>query len=217
MKQNSPEKSSVAWFKLAECLKRKERERAFLLYRLLMHSFEDNAFLKKLEGDMWLDFDTQEAIGCYLASALYYRNRNDYYEAYLIYKKVCEIDSQATHYIDLLLQIIDHTSFKNERSVYYARKLAILCNKKSFIQAHEFFQEQKAFLSDVQKNTFYQDFVQSALAAEYPNMTMIENYLKLSIEYLSATHQSNALQQFLTRIKALNEKWYQRAAQIVVN
>ncbi len=216
MKQNSPEKSSVAWFKLAECLKRKERERAFLLYRLLMHSFEDNAFLKKLEGDMWVDFDTQEAIGCYLTSALSYRNRNDYYEAYLIYKKVCEIDSQATHYIDLLLDVIDHTSFKHERSAYYVRKLSILCNKQLFVQAHQLFQEKKNSLSEVQKNTFYQDFVQAALAAEYPDTNIIENYLKLSIEYLSATHQSNALQQFLTRIKVLNEKWYQRATGMII-
>ena len=76
MKQIGPEKSSVAWFRLAECLKRKERERAFVLYRLLMHSFEDNAFLKKLEGDMWVDFDQEEAITCYIASAHHYKQRH---------------------------------------------------------------------------------------------------------------------------------------------
>lgn len=105
MKQSNAEKSSVAWFKLAECLKRKERERAFILYRLLMHSFEDNAFLKKLEGDMWLDFDEHEASNCYLSAAHFYKQRQEYYEAYLIYKKLCDLDSTNTVYQQLLEEV----------------------------------------------------------------------------------------------------------------
>lgn len=208
MKQINSEKSSVAWFRLAECLKRKERERAFLLYRLLMHSFEDNAFLKKLEGDMWIDFDEQEATACYIASAHHYKQRHEYYEACLIYKKLCDIHPQSLIYVDLLLEVIDHTPFRNDKSLYYAQKLSLLCTKYSFALAHNFFQEYKVFLSLVQKNDFYQEFVKNAIAVEHPDSMSIETYLKISLEYLVATHQNSSLQQFLKHLESLNGRWY---------
>lgn len=215
MKQISSEKSSVAWFRLAECLKRKERERAFLLYRLLMHSFDDNAFLKKLEGDMWIDFDEQEATVCYIASAHHYKQRHEYYEAYLMYKKLCDIHPQSLMYVDLLLEVIDHTPFKNDKSLYYAQKLSLLCVKYSFILAHDAFQEYKVFFSLVQKNDFYQEFVKNAIATEYPDSTTIEMYLKASLEYLVTTHQNNSLQQFLKHLESLNDKWYSTSKRLL--
>ena len=41
---------SVAWFKLAEFVTRKEKERAFGVYRLLSHSIADRAFAAQLEA-----------------------------------------------------------------------------------------------------------------------------------------------------------------------
>ena len=211
MKNIGSEKSSVAWFRLAECLKRKERERAFLLYRLLMHSFEDNAFLKKLEGDMWIDFDLEEATTCYLAAAHHYKQRHEYYEAYLIYKKLSEIDGQSLMFIDLVIEVISHTPFRNEASCYYAKKLSGLCRVRSFAQAVEYFEEHKQIFSHAQKNDFYQEFVKNAIAAQYPNTAVIESYLQAIIEHLFESHQDNSLYQFLTQLQSLHEKWYQKA------
>jgi hypothetical protein len=39
----------VAWFKLADLITRKEKEKALNLYRLLSHSFEDRAYALQVE------------------------------------------------------------------------------------------------------------------------------------------------------------------------
>lgn len=103
MKQFPVEKSSVAWFRLAECLKRKERERAFMLYRLLIHSYEDQAFLKKLEGDMWIEFDIVRACECYCEAARLYTVQKEYYEAFLMYKQLIALDENNQEYQEFLV------------------------------------------------------------------------------------------------------------------
>ncbi len=56
-RQSSNKKYCIAWFKLAECVSRKEKERAFGVYRLLTHSIGDEALATQLEGDLLLSFD----------------------------------------------------------------------------------------------------------------------------------------------------------------
>src|SRR5580700_10433765 len=51
------DKYNVAWFKLAECVSRGEKERALGVYRLLAHSFDDRAFASQLEADIFYAFD----------------------------------------------------------------------------------------------------------------------------------------------------------------
>lgn len=51
------DKYNVAWFKLAECVSRGEKERALGVYRLLAHSFDDRAYAAQLEGDILLSCD----------------------------------------------------------------------------------------------------------------------------------------------------------------
>jgi len=61
MKHYSSDKYSIAWFKLAECVSRKEKERAMGVYRLLVHSIADEALAAQLEGDLLLSFDDDAA------------------------------------------------------------------------------------------------------------------------------------------------------------
>ncbi len=57
MKQLNHDKYNVAWYKLAEFVVRKEKERALSLLRLLTHSFNDQALKDQLEGDLLRSFD----------------------------------------------------------------------------------------------------------------------------------------------------------------
>jgi hypothetical protein len=57
MKQVASDKYTIAWFKLAECVSRGERERALGVYRLLSHSIGNPAFESQLEGDLYLSFN----------------------------------------------------------------------------------------------------------------------------------------------------------------
>lgn len=60
-RQSSPEEYCIAWFKLAECVSRKEKERALGVYRLLSHSIDDEALAVQLEGDLLFSFQDHAA------------------------------------------------------------------------------------------------------------------------------------------------------------
>ena len=56
MKQAQFDKHTIAWFKIAECVSRGEKERALGVYRLLSHSFNDDAIARQLEADIYCSF-----------------------------------------------------------------------------------------------------------------------------------------------------------------
>ena len=82
MKQIQCDKHTIAWFKIADCVSRGEKERALGVYRLLSHSFNDNAVARQLEADIYLSFGEQEfAIGLYLQAIELYQKSQRFLEA----------------------------------------------------------------------------------------------------------------------------------------
>ncbi len=86
MKQQPSDNYSIAWFKLAEFVTRGEKERAMGLYRLLAHSFEDQAIAHQLEGDLLRSFEDETAINCYECAALAYKANGRDMEAVAVYE-----------------------------------------------------------------------------------------------------------------------------------
>ena len=69
-------KFNVAWFKLAEFVGRKEKERALGVYRLLSHSLPDDAFAAQLRGRFLMAFYDEKAVDAYVKAArLYEKNQ----------------------------------------------------------------------------------------------------------------------------------------------
>lgn len=68
--------SSIAWFKLSEFAQRREKERALLFYRLLVHSINDEAVACQLEGDLYAAFNDDRALDCYRRAARLYMQMN---------------------------------------------------------------------------------------------------------------------------------------------
>jgi len=81
-----PQKYQVAWFKLSEFIRRGEKERALGIYKLLMHTVDDTAFAKQLEGDLLLFFNDPGAPESYLAAALLYKKTNKLAQATAVYE-----------------------------------------------------------------------------------------------------------------------------------
>ncbi len=87
MKTDLSEKCNVAWFKLAEFVGRKEKERALAVYRLLAYSLSNDAFTAQLEGDLLLAFEDAKAFELYdRAARLYERNGQHEHAAHLDHK-----------------------------------------------------------------------------------------------------------------------------------
>lgn len=76
MKQTQFDKHTVAWFKIAECVSRGEKERALGVYRLLSHSFNDSAIARQLEADIYCSFGEadQAAVLYQQAMGLYHKS-----------------------------------------------------------------------------------------------------------------------------------------------
>jgi len=87
MKHMQTDKYTIAWFKIAECVSRGEKERALGVYRLLSHSFNDNAVARQLEADIYLSCNEPDR------AILLYRQAMELYEKsqrYLEAAAVCE-------------------------------------------------------------------------------------------------------------------------------
>ena len=70
MALNESKKSCIAWFKLAEFVDRKEKEKALVYYRLLSKSINNEAFTHCLFGTIYKIFDEPEEAKKKLYSAL---------------------------------------------------------------------------------------------------------------------------------------------------
>jgi len=82
MKQTQLDKHTIAWFKIAECVSRGEKERALGVYRLLSYSFNDNAVARQLEADIYFSFgDKNHAIPLYYTAMELYQKSNRLLEA----------------------------------------------------------------------------------------------------------------------------------------
>jgi hypothetical protein len=85
------EKSSIAWFKLAEVITRGEKERALGIYRLLMHSISDDAIKAQLEGDILRIFNDPAAVQSYGRAAELYQKNNEAMQASLLYEVIISL------------------------------------------------------------------------------------------------------------------------------
>lgn len=94
------DKYTVAWFKLAECVAKGEKEKAFGVYRLLMHSIEDKAYAHQLEGDLLGAFQDERALEKYEHAAQLYMSNNRWKEAIALYEELVTMNphnSKAAH------------------------------------------------------------------------------------------------------------------------
>jgi tetratricopeptide (TPR) repeat protein len=93
MKQTQSDKHMIAWFKIADCVSRGEKERALGVYRLLSHSFNDTAVARQLEGDIYLSFGEQElAIPLYLQAIEWYQKSQRFLEAVAVCEHLIAIN-----------------------------------------------------------------------------------------------------------------------------
>jgi len=117
MKQFPSEKYNVAWFKLAECVTRGEKERALGVYKLLSHSIDDPAFVEQLEGDLLLAFEDERAASKYVQAAQLYKKQQRFVEAAAVYEHLLtlepDVESHMAHLI-ALYQILNFSEKMQE-------------------------------------------------------------------------------------------------------
>lgn len=105
MEQDPGGKCSLAWFKLAEFVARGERERALCVYRLLMHTVDDAAFAKQLEGDLLGSFEQPGAFESYMHAIELYRKNCKHAQAMAICEYVVRTFPTQTLFLEILIEL----------------------------------------------------------------------------------------------------------------
>ena len=216
MKQISSDTYTIAWFKLAECVTRGERERAFGVYRLLSHSIDDRALALQLEGDLFLAFDMpQEAIGCFEKAALRYKQAGRLLEAASVFEHMCTLNSKELAYKKELLQL-----YANLQSDVRVADLACV-----LVQGHYAAQQFDAIRTIAPLIAYLDSYAAQAICYEKIVYILLlcskdpELFCMPFVEYMvSALLQhgnDQLLQQTLQKLKHTHDGLYQAAVRIL--
>lgn len=126
------DKYSVAWFKLAECVAKGEKEKAFGVYRLLRHSLEDQAYAYQLEGDLLEAFNDERAVEKYHHAAKLYAMSNRYKEAAALYEYLIQLIPQSELVITSLVDLYKKHTNEAMRVSKLLKLIDVLVARKDF-------------------------------------------------------------------------------------
>ncbi len=203
MKINCREKSSVAWFKLAEYVGRGERERALTLYRLLTHSLVDQAFIKKLEADLWLSFDAKEAEQYYRNAAHLYKKAQKFEEAFQIYQLIFNYYNPQIQDLEHCIELAITLGFTEKEYFFSYRLTHLLIDHGLFDDARRLFLKYQDHITINQHLHFYTTFIPKALQSSYHEPNNIQEFLDTTITLFKNNRDHDALQDFLHHVETI--------------
>ncbi len=211
MKQVPSERSSIAWFKLAEVIGRGERERAFSLFRLLIHSFDDQAFSKKLEADIWVSFDIQEAESHYKESAHLYKQDEKWMQALGIYELLVHYCPDSVHYYEQVIELCDALKFQDKKLLAQKDICKLFLEQGQIEKALDLFVLFEKDLKEVDVFAFHQKIIIAALHHKYTKQVVLNLYLKKALDGLFRASSESEIKEFLAKIRALSFAWHKDA------
>jgi len=133
MKQVPSGKYTIAWFKLAECVSRGEKERALGVYRLLSHSLDDSALVCQLEGDIFLSFnDNKQAEVNYYQAAQLYKKDNRILEAAAVYEHLLTIQPEDKRYRVVVINLYKQLNIQSKVKEHVMALVDHLSQKEQF-------------------------------------------------------------------------------------
>jgi len=210
MMQVPSDKYNVAWFKLAECVARGEKERALGVYRLLSHSIEDQAFAVQLEGDILLAFNDKAAVDKYVQAAKKYIEENRLLQAAAVYEHAHAIEPNIVRYTKKLIEL--YTQLKFMDKVLQCQRILVhqYLEQKQSMEAHQ-------LLVDLLKKNEYsftqeqKQLVLLLLEQPHPIDEQVNMHLEGALEGLMMGDNAQDLQQFLTALDTLNPLYHEYA------
>ncbi len=221
MKHVSSEKSSLAWFKLAEFVTRGEKERALSIYRLLAHSLKSEALAAQLEGDLLQAFHDERAFEAYRRAALLYQRENDAVQAILLYE---QISGLAPHLDDILQTLLEWYQRLGDqtRCVDVARRLIVLfVEQNRFDESHDMIVQ--VALNDEYKQQLHEQFVTALLTSQSGKHEerLLKNHIALALDYFLLSRQKEAVDEriarFLSTLAGLDGSMHAYACDYVKN
>ncbi|MFA6066065.1 MAG: hypothetical protein WC707_02680 [Candidatus Babeliaceae bacterium] len=203
MTQFSSEKYNVAWFKLAEFVVRKEKERALYMYRLLAHSFPDEAFSAQLEGDLLQAFHDTKSVECYMRAADTYQKKDRFIEAIGVLEHVMTLNSTA----DCCLKLLDlYNSINNYHN--FLQKIVYFFDTFSdygdLQKLHDFLLSTAYTFSLEEQHLLFERGVERLLSYHLTDYNMVQKYLGRAIQCATPDQKRS----FIEKLSRLDSQAY---------
>lgn len=211
MKHLPADKYNIAWFKLAEFVARKEKERALGIYRLLVHSLDDRAVASQLEGDLLLCFNDLRAIDSYLKAAHVYEKELRIAQAAAVYEHIVLLNPEELQHLSavtILYLKLDNQVKATEHALNFINNCIVQ-------QAHglleSFFNNLQEFKNLSCITEFYIATVFALLRHQPTAPEIITYYIEQTVNQAVKHGNRTQLQQFLSKLALLHEEYHKTA------
>ncbi len=187
---------NIAWFKLAECVTKGEKERALAMHKLLSHSIESEAFTLQIEADLLCAFKDKEAENVYEQAAYLYIKNKKLKEALFLYKKLITLFPNNRNHIKTFLQTCYNYNIVTQTMVPILKNINIKA-------VSELINEITIKSTPAKKGAFYEKIT---LELQKYNLSfqLLVAYAQKAIECYVKTNDK-LLTAFLTKVAALNK------------
>ena len=205
------DKYNVAWFKLAECVARGERERALGVYRLLAHSFDDPAFACQLEGDILVAFsDGAGAVEKYKEAVELYKNSGRMLEAAAVGEHILVLVSEKQESIELLIELYKGLGNDYKTATYLHMLFALALGMYDLERAAQIIDDYEALVGMTKALPERQQLLFACIKNQPMPQEAELRQLELVLNGLLEGGGTSELNSFLSYIEGLNP--YYRAA-----
>jgi len=212
MKQVPSDKYNIAWFKLAECVARGEKERAFGVYRLLAHSFSNTAFVQQLEGDLLLSFgEHEQAVIVYEQAAQSYYDQSALRETAAVYEHLITLEPKKITYLKRLIDLYKELSCTNRLTDLVEQLCTTLIEANQPVQASTAFNRYDQHFTEKEALHLHEKMVFALLKPQTKHSDQALIHIKKVVEGLVKLTANKELQLFLSKIEALDNDCYLQA------
>ena len=200
------DKYNVAWFKLAECVSRGEKERALGVYRLLSHSFDDLAFASQLEGDILFSFEDRiGAIAKYDQAIALYKKSNRLLEAAAVCEHVITMAPVTAEYIRIVVDIYKKLRLTDRVVTYLQMLFALTLGHDDVTNARLLLEELDQYADAHTTVVERQELIFACLRDSSYDIEPLRVHIEHVLDGLLTLDDQVALQQFLTHVEAAHQ------------
>ncbi|MEX0940804.1 MAG: hypothetical protein WDZ41_05580 [Candidatus Babeliales bacterium] len=217
MKQFSADKYNVAWYKLAEFVARGEKERALGMYRLLMHSFENEALASQLAGDIFLSFnDIADAVKKYEQAAYLYKKNNQCIEAAAVYEHIISLYPDSEIFLKALFELYMRIDHEKRGFEVLEQLVVIYINKNQLDALASYMQEVEQTIPQYKLFDIYEKIIITSAHTDMILTPFLSEYMQI-VMMAFMKKNGDALQLFLEKLKAANKRYYEYSCQLIEN
>lgn len=213
MKHLSQDKYTIAWFRLAECVSRGEKERAFGVYRLLSHSIDNDAFVLQLQGDLYFSFDDVEsAIAKYADAAHLYENEERYLEAAAVYENLLSLQPDAQQHRDRLIILYQRLHIPSKELEHRMILIEERMKEHDFKDAQVRLMDLDVAVDPATVAQLSERFIVDAIAQQELAPEQIENQIQKLMTLFLTYDLHKHMRRFLVQLQSIDSHWYKIAS-----